>query len=159
MLLHRFLLTVLAWACLSGCPRPSTPPPQDNTTLWRATTTPYPPACDNGACTSLHQVNLAHVDETVDIRFDPRVDDPVAQWADCLQQVFDCVKADGPTRFSICVTGATLCPTTCRQRYTSTLAGGEGDLTREKTAFKAVYLDHSSSCRALRGTADAGVAP
>lgn len=60
--------------------------------------------------------------------YDPKINDRIAQWGDCLQSVSNCAYSrEGPPEavLPVCVQQSQ-CPAACKQRFASTVAGLKG---------------------------------
>lgn len=87
------------------------------------------------------------------IRTDPALDDPIAQWGDCMDSVFACVGFDGPgdeadraNHLRQCVAQSS-CPAACRDHFA---AEASGDLQSVVEAFQASFLEEASWCSPVR---------
>lgn len=109
--------------------------------LWKPATTPYSASCRPGECQAAAEKILPHSGgTTVSIQHNPKVDDPIAQHADCLDQVMTCVQGKGA--LGDCVKNAGKCPPKCRQEY-ARLSPGKDDMP----SFDDVFLSEGAFCR------------
>lgn len=141
-----FLLLILAWFAF----RPAADRPLDD--LWQPATAGFDPDCAEDCRVVMRQGPSDHDPSsgvTLEIVTDPRLDDAVAQWGDCLDSVLSCaaVDADADTdaravTLRACV-ARSQCPAACRERYA---ARSEGDLDAAAAAFEAIFLEEDAWC-------------
>lgn len=105
--------------------------------VWAETTVPVDPACAGSErCQTFIELPTGHntgpEGDTAELQVDPRVDTPVAQWADCLDEIFVCLEERvGPEMdeevharaVRTCVQEASLCPAPCRERFAERTQG------------------------------------
>lgn len=119
--------------------------PRAPKSLW-APTTQLVGDCGD-ACIDLGTHNFAHAGD-VQFFYDPDVDDPVAQWAGCLDTILACVSegsGDNPKLLGSCVT-ASSCPETCKNKFTNSLKStdsAQGQLDK----FEKVFLEDDAKCK------------
>jgi hypothetical protein len=109
-------------------------------TRWAPTTTAYDPTCASG-CEVLQEGEFGHIGG-ITLSFDPKVDDAVAQWGDCIESFRLCIEGGGEVRG--CSEGS-VCPEDCRADLAARLPGA-GELEAGLAAFEAVYLDEGAPC-------------
>ncbi len=127
--------------------------------VWAEPTQPYNAerCAVEGAC---EEINLAgtghgsHGEEGASLFvYDPTIDDEIAQWGDCLDQVLVCVQdgmaeedasPDGPDVVRNCVAAADLCPGECRERFANRAANLE--LEAIEQLFFATFVDERGYC-------------
>lgn len=109
-------------------------------TRWAPTTTAYDPTCASG-CEVLKEGEFGHIGG-ITLSFNPNVDDPVAQWGDCIESFRVCMEGGGDVRG--CSEGS-VCPEDCKAELAARLQGA-GELEAELAVFKAVYLDEGAPC-------------
>ncbi|WP_300543150.1 hypothetical protein [Maricaulis sp.] len=124
-------------------------PPDD---LWQAATVPYDPECSEGCEVFRDQIPAGHggrYDAQLTLLVDPDLDDPIAQWSDCVDSVFTCLGTDAPRddagragHLRGCV-AQSACPDPCRQRYASRSGGG---LDGAVEAFGTIFLEEDAWC-------------
>jgi hypothetical protein len=130
--------------------RPFADPPPDD--LWQAATTRFDPDCGAECPVVLDQRPTGHGgsgDASMVMVTDPRLDDAIAQWGDCLDSVISCLDpaaagASGPSasRLRECVARST-CPVACRDRFAARSAG---DLEAAAAAFESLFLVEDAWC-------------
>ena len=140
------LLPILAWFAF----RPALDAPPDD--LWQAATTTFDPDCTEDCRVIMRQGASAHdpsSDVTLEFVTDPRLDDAIAQWGDCLDTVLSCAAADPNADADVraetlraCV-ARSQCPAACRDRYA---ARSDGDLGAAAAAFEALFLEEDAWC-------------
>lgn len=127
--------------------------------VWAEATVPYTvDACEEeGACPELNipaSGHGAHGDENLMLfAYNPEIDDPIAQWGDCLDQVLACVQEgtaeeiDDEARAPLidgCVEAANLCPAECREEYVSRASAGSFEAAER--AFFSVFVEERGYC-------------
>ena len=112
--------------------------------VWRPTTVPWDPECRSGCVEVARTVPLAHSGAELRFRMNPAVDDPIAQWGDCLESVLSCLERDGG-RLAPCIDDAA-CPAECKAVF-RTRAAGAADEDARADAFEAVFVDRAAPCR------------
>lgn len=130
-------------------------PPGD---LWAPASVGADPECAEGCEAFLGDIPPIHGDGTeteasMTILVDADLDDPIAQWGDCLESVFACLgdaaPLDAPGRADHlrgCV-AASACPVRCRERYASR---ADGELSDAVDAFGQLFLEESAWCQPRR---------
>jgi hypothetical protein len=130
------IVTALAvwWLFFSGEP------------VWQPTTQVYAPErCAEEKCEPVLDIPLVE-SKPLGLFYDPGVDDAVAQWSDCLEEVVACVeKGKGAAgAYPRCVKQST-CPPPCRKAFARRAAG----ITQTKqmiAALEAVFLAPDALC-------------
>jgi len=107
---------------------------------WAPTTVPYDPSCASG-CEVIEEGDFGHIGKIM-LLANPDVDDPVAQWGDCIQSFRVCIEAGGDAR--PCSEGSE-CPEDCRAQLEERIRNVT-DLRTQLDAFKGVYLDEDAPC-------------
>jgi hypothetical protein len=127
-----------------SCPCATTtttiPPPLD---VWQPTTVPFDPTCSQD-CEELETTELLpHTGTEVRFLYDAAVDDPVAQWGDCLASMLSCLR--NGTGVRACAADAT-CPSPCKDLFEARapLAADEPALL---DVLNGVYVDATAPCR------------
>jgi hypothetical protein len=121
---------------------------------WTPTTVPYDPACTG--CQEVGRAAMGHHGEQViSLLVDPAVDDPVAQWGDCVEAVLTCLEGGGGMR---ACAGSEACPAGCRQRFDDETAGVLDEVAL-KEAFEGVYITRGAPCRPVDPNAPSPDAP
>jgi hypothetical protein len=118
--------------------------------VWRPTTVPWDPECRTGCVAIARTAPLAHADAELLLRVNPAVDDPIAQWGDCLESILACLERDGG-RLAPCVDEAA-CPAECKALF-RTQAAGATDEEARADAFEAVFVHRTAPCRPSAGGA------
>lgn len=109
--------------------------------IWRPTTVPFDPECKTG-CQEVKHVRDAHGADMT-FMYNPKVDDAVAQWGDCVHTMLTClVKPE--TDLTGCV-GKSACPEQCRARFLDRI-GGERDPRRVLGVLEAVFIVKGAEC-------------
>ena len=99
--------------------------------LWDQTSTPYDPTCETDCIDAGHLVGGAHGAPSAELKYNPAVDDPIAQWGDCVQSIFVCLSDNGDPAASpkskaimarSCVAAST-CPVPCLERFARKASG------------------------------------
>lgn len=109
---------------------------------WAETTVPYDPTCATD-CEVVGMISPGHRGAVMPLAVNPNVDDPIAQWADCIDTFTQCMEAT-PDPLA-CMAGGS-CPDACRSAYAaevSTVPGLEGQLR----VFQEMFLDDEAFCR------------
>lgn len=124
-------------------------PPAD---LWQPATVQFDPDCAEDCRVVLSERPTGHGgsgEATMEMVTDPRLDDAIAQWGDCLDTVMACLAADETegdaaraAHLRQCVANSA-CPAACRERYARRSAG---DLEAAAAAFEALFLEEDSWC-------------
>jgi len=107
---------------------------------WAPTTVAYDPSCASG-CEVVEEGDYGHIGE-LRLLVNPDVDDPIAQWGDCIESFTVCI--DNGMDARSCSEGS-VCPDECRAEYEGRLVGLSG-LEAELRAFQAVYVDEGAPC-------------
>jgi hypothetical protein len=112
--------------------------------VWEPTTEPFDPLCPG--CVEVEESeNLAHLGVEVTYLYDAAIDDPIAQWADCLGSMLDCLEQDGT--ISACAAAAA-CPSECKALYASRAPPGADEATL-LDVLNGVYVECGAPCRPL----------
>ena len=109
---------------------------------WKPTTVPRTAACESG-CTVIGEFDTAH-GPRIRVTEQPNVDDPVAQWADCLTSIRVCTEREGRGAFAGCVAKAA-CPALCITEF-ERRTGVKPDVERLRAAFEATFLADGAPC-------------
>ena len=125
---------------LGGCSSETVDQRTIGETRWAPTTTAYDPECASG-CQVLEEGEFGHVG-AVSLSFNPDVDDPVAQWGDCIESFRVCVGGGGEV--GSCSEDS-VCPEDCKADFEARL-GSASEIGGQLAAFKAVYLDEGAPC-------------
>jgi hypothetical protein len=118
---------------------------------WKPTTVPHRDICAGEECRPVGGQQTTASDGTgshrhgtpLPLAINPKVDDPVAQWGDCIASVLACI--DGGSDASGCVV-AGQCPVPCQQRVASALGGASSE-EAALAAFEKVYMQSGADCR------------
>ncbi|GAB4175662.1 MAG: hypothetical protein Kow0020_11400 [Wenzhouxiangellaceae bacterium] len=116
-------------------------------TIWQATTHTFDPErCIQGQCQELLRLAPA-AGETFIILSDTQVDDPIAQWSDCLSSVAICIEQeqqDSAPAILNCVR-TSRCPESCRTRFEQRAAGVE-DTDQLWRLFEEDFVTRGARC-------------
>ena len=107
---------------------------------WAPTTVPHDPSCASG-CEVIEQGDFGHIGELT-LLVNPNVDDPVAQWGDCIQSFRGCIEQGTDAR---ACSEQSDCPESCRADYEGRI-DGVSELEAQLDAFRAVYIDEGAPC-------------
>lgn len=132
--------------------------------VWASPTVPYKPDC-GAECKLFGTLQAGHgaphgAEGGLELRYDPNVNDSIAQWGDCLDSVFVCLNAAAgrsPARVGDCVRDAK-CPKECKDRYA---ARSVSTIEEAEAAFFGVFVNKDAPCRPAESVAGAlpGEAP
>jgi hypothetical protein len=133
------LLALSATACGGGGSEAGQKdPPPDGP--WAQATVAYDPDCATGCVTLQSREPVHGVDLT--ILYNPDVDDPIAQWGDCLESFKVCITGGGA---AAACSQQSQCPEVCRQDFETRVAT-LSDLAAQFDAFEAVYISDGAPC-------------
>jgi hypothetical protein len=121
--------------------------------VWARATVPYSAGCAGG-CETLRAIGLAHgggpeqatAATAPRLVYNPRINDPIAQWGDCLQSIMTCVRSQPrgqKTGIDTCVAQSS-CPAACKERYAS---GAGADFSTAEASLFGVFVDEDAVCR------------
>lgn len=136
VILALVLLALLIWWLLSGPP----------TVEWEETTVPYDPACETD-CEIVGSVTPGHRGTPQALRLNPNVDDPIAQWAGCVQTFTECMEAT-PDVMACVEQGP--CPAACKSEF-ARVASAAPDMDARLDAFAQTFLGEGAFCRPEEG--------
>ena len=113
-------------------------------------TIPYKPEC-GPECKIFGTLQAGHgaphgAEGGLELRYDPSVNDAIAQWGDCLDSIFVCLNATAdrtPARVNDCVRDAK-CPKECKDRYA---ARSVSTIEEAEAAFFGIFVDKDAPCR------------
>jgi hypothetical protein len=112
--------------------------------VWASTTVPFDPDCAD--CEELEETDLLpHLDSQATFLYNEAIDDPIAQWGDCLGSMLECLQADGTV--SACAAAAE-CPAECKALYTSRAPPGADEITLLEVV-NGIYVNCGAPCRPL----------
>jgi hypothetical protein len=111
--------------------------------MWSPTTVPFDPACTTSCPEIARSHPLAHSEAVLALRVNPAIDDPIAQWGDCLESVLDCFERDGT--LAPCIADAA-CPAECKALFQAQAAAAADEEAR-LDVFEAVFLERAAPCR------------
>ncbi len=115
---------------------------------WAKTTVPYDPACATD-CEVVGMITPGHRGPTMPVAINPHVDDPIAQWAVCIDAFTQCMEVEHAPL--ACMAKGT-CPNACKSAY-DTEASQPSDLEGQLRVFQEMFLNEGAYCRP---TAEAG---
>ncbi len=109
---------------------------------WQATTKAFDPDCSDCPVVIEYSAQESAHGSSIQIKYDPTVDDEVAQWGNCVIQVLQCIENSSDLRPCIAIPE---CPASCQTAYQE--AGGDSaDLASQFDAFEAVFTDDDAPC-------------
>lgn len=111
---------------------------------WKAATVSYDPRCGQD-CEKLGSTSLTHLGD-ISLYVQPKVDDAIAQWGDCLDSVTQCVENKDMTAGHIisCV-DKSICPKACKVAF-STESGDAKQVNEALDAFERVFINDDALC-------------
>ena len=109
---------------------------------WQPVITAYSTDCTQG-CETVRPAQTGRHGSQWPLVYNPRVDDAVAQWGDCIASVMTCV--DAGQSADACIRQSR-CPAQCLSRYDRVLAG-RGTEDASLDAFEAVFIKTDAVCR------------
>ena len=109
---------------------------------WAETTIPYDPTCATD-CEVVGMIAPGHRGSVMPLAVNPNVDDPIAQWAGCIDTFTQCMEADRDPL--ACMAGGN-CPDACRSAYEEE-ASKTPDLEGQLRIFQEMFLDDEAFCR------------
>ncbi len=135
------MVAVILFFLMRGSERPE---------VWSKTTVPFDPTCSEN-CTTAGEIGGLHGSASVEFRQNAAVDDPIAQWGDCLQTVFVCLaenvgapaSAEQKATVARTCVNASSCPAPCKDRYAKKAAGSA---TAAEQAFDEVFIGEGAWC-------------
>lgn len=116
---------------VGGFSNPNSLTREDFLDVWRPTTTPYDPACKEGCEELAVREGDGHGVYGGRLLYNPKVDDPVAQWSDCVMSITLCFAdetKDGMRQgemddiLKVCVQDSQ-CPSRCKDVFRAKLEG------------------------------------
>lgn len=109
---------------------------------WKPTTVPRTAECGPG-CKVIGEFDTAH-GPRIRVTEQPAVDDPVAQWADCMASIRTCAEREGRDAFAGCV-AKSACPRLCKDDFRRR-TGTTPDVARLRASFEATFLADDAAC-------------
>lgn len=109
---------------------------------WKPTTVPRTAECGPG-CKVIGEFDTAH-GPRIRVTEQPAVDDPVAQWADCMTSIRTCAEREGRDAFAGCV-AKSACPRLCKDDFRRR-TGTTPDVPRLRASFEATFLADDAPC-------------
>jgi hypothetical protein len=134
------MMALLLAACSSGTGTAGGAGGAPTDDRWAPTTTPYDPTCASG-CEVIEQGDFGHIGELT-LLVNPNVDDPVAQWGDCIDSFRLCIEKGTDAR---ACSERSDCPESCRADYQDRI-DGVNELEAQLEAFQAVFIDVGAPC-------------
>jgi hypothetical protein len=113
--------------------------------VWEPTTVPFDSEC--GDCEVVDTTDLLpHLGGLQStFHYNEAIDDPIAQWGDCLASMLECFQTDGGV--SGCAAAAE-CPAECKALYEDRAPAGADELTLLEV-LNGVYVNCGAPCRPL----------
>lgn len=125
----------------SGCNcNPDTPAAGSLDDPWEPGNSQYDESCARD-CEAFLEIHDPHLGDFDIVRL-PGLDDPLAQWGECIGSFFECWEADTPV--PECVAAST-CPAACRAEF-QRIASGITDESEQIVAFNQVFVDDDAPC-------------
>jgi hypothetical protein len=120
--------------------------------VWKPATVPYSEGC-KGGCKPVRTIGVApggprekNPADAPQLVYNPRIDDAVAQWGDCLQSVMTCLKGakeKNGAAVNACV-ARSQCPKDCKDHFAART--GDDEKTA-RTALFSTFIDADAVCR------------
>jgi hypothetical protein len=110
--------------------------------LWATPKVPFDPVCAD--CPVADRMTMSHAGGTIEMRYHPAVDDPVVQWAACLDAALGCAEKGGT--LPSCVASAP-CPEPCRAAYAATAGAHSSERRAQFAAFEDTFIKAGAQCR------------
>ena len=88
-------------------------------------------------CEQLSSLAPGHKGEKIQLVYNPRINDEIAQWGDCLDTVMRC-KKDKNNSFRDCVSTSS-CPQACKKAI-------KEDTRPDDIAFEALFINNGGLC-------------
>lgn len=116
--------------------------------IWAPATVPFDPECTEN-CEILREGAGAHgssdPEDKIEFKYNPAVDDDIAQYGDCLEGIVNCMTAldvEDADGMRACVTNAP-CPDLCKERFAEKASG---DAAAVEKAFYDLFIDPAGIC-------------
>lgn len=118
--------------------------------VWKKTTIDYDPECSDNCIELLERPAGAH-GGSVRLVVNPEIDDPVAQWGDCVGSIMACyengIDSDSTPlhrdeTMHTCILESA-CPAECRNHYSLDV---NDDMMRVNAALESTFLGERASC-------------
>lgn len=118
--------------------------------VWKETTVTYDPTCSDGCVELLNRRAGAHGGGGK-LSVDPNVNDPIAQWGDCVGSIMSCYEsrvtdesfnAKREAAMHACVLESA-CPAECRDHYRASV---EDNMARVNATLESVFLGERAAC-------------
>ena len=90
----------------------------------------------------------AHTGVELEVVYNPAIDDPLAQWGDCMDSVLGCLKSGDDFDLPGC-TAQSICPESCRSEYARRVEGVADKTTLVRT-FQALFITKGAPCMPSR---------
>ncbi|MDF0603746.1 hypothetical protein P1J78_23785 [Psychromarinibacter sp. C21-152] len=111
--------------------------------IWAEATKPYQSECNREDCIEVVAPKPGHGGgQTLQMVYDPDVDDAIAQWGDCLDEVLVCRRETGKTLS--CVQEAA-CPAACINQF-ETAAANLADERERAQLFLVEFVEDGGFC-------------
>lgn len=109
---------------------------------WQPTTKAFDPACSNCPVVIEYSAQESAHGSSIQIKYDPSVDDEVAQWGNCVIRVMQCIEDSDDLRPCVAIPA---CPASCQTVY-GEAGGTSADLALQFDAFEAAFTDDDAPC-------------
>ncbi len=134
------LVAVLA-ATSAGCRDEASASPRTLDNPWLPGNSEFDEDCED--CEDFVEFNDPHSGDLV-IKAAEGLDDPLAQWGECISSFFACWEQESPV--PECVASSD-CPEPCKAEFVREVSGA-ADEEQEIYAFNRVFVDDQAPCRA-----------
>ena len=134
------LIVLISW--FSGDAPPETPGPSELTPAWSPTTEAFSLDCGND-CQTVRAEQQGRHGVQIPLVYNPAVDDPVAQWGDCVASVIQCVETDQAP--ASCIRNSA-CPANCLAALEQQVPDDANEQAA-LDAFEALFIRPGASCR------------
>jgi len=115
---------------------PRTPNP------WQPTTEAYKVDC-GAECSVISSVTPGHKGSALPLIYNPKVNDEIAQWGDCIETVMKCVRQ--ANTFKECVDEDVSCPAICVEKFQSKVQNITNP-KRQRKIFESIFIDDGGLC-------------
>lgn len=135
-----------------GISNPNSLTREDFLDVWQPTTTPYDPSCSEGCEELAVREGGTHGMSGMRLLYNPKVDDPIAQWSDCVMSITLCFEAEADDNMDqremddvlkICVQKSH-CPSRCKDTFRAKVEG-LGFLTVDEE-LENVFVGEQALC-------------
>ncbi len=107
---------------------------------WLPGNSQFDESCDS--CEEFADIRFPHAGDVV-IKSAAQLDDPLAQWGECVSSFFVCWEQDNPVPGCV---ASSQCPAPCKAEFRREVVGA-ADEEEEIYAFNRVFVDDDAPCR------------